>query len=96
VETAVLALLVIVFTAIALFTALACGGWARAMAHQAQLSQEASWHQVPALVLTGQHRPAGQPGAGQAPDGRLGRGVAGYRAALDNPGLTRMWRKTAK
>jgi hypothetical protein len=51
-ETAVLVLLVIVFIAAAPFTALACGGWARAMAHQAQLSQEASWHQVPALVLT--------------------------------------------
>lgn len=50
-ETAVLALLVIAFIAAAPFTALACGGWALGSARQAQLSQEASWHQVPALVL---------------------------------------------
>lgn len=50
-ETAVLALLVIAFFAAAPFTALAGGGWARAMAHQTQLSQEASSHHVPARVL---------------------------------------------
>lgn len=51
VETVVLAVLVIVFLAGAPFTALACGQWAYDTAHQAQLSQEASWHQVPARVL---------------------------------------------
>lgn len=51
-ETAVLALLVIAFLAAAPFAALAAGGWAHARAHQAQLAQQASWHQVPARVLT--------------------------------------------
>lgn len=51
VETAVLAVLVIAFLAAAPFTALAGGAWALARAHEAQLAQEASWHQVPALVL---------------------------------------------
>jgi len=50
-ETAVLALLVIAFIAAAPFIALASGGWELARAHQAQLSQEASWRQVPARVL---------------------------------------------
>jgi hypothetical protein len=51
-ETAVVALLVIVFLAAAPFTALAAGGWAHAMARHAQLTEEASWRQVPALVLS--------------------------------------------
>jgi hypothetical protein len=50
-ETAVLALLVIAFLAAAPFIAQASGGYAYAKAHQAQLSEEASWHQVPARVL---------------------------------------------
>jgi hypothetical protein len=51
VETAVLALLVIVFLAAAPFTALASGSWALARAHQAQLAERASSYQVPAVVL---------------------------------------------
>jgi hypothetical protein len=51
-ETAVVALLVTAFLAAAPFTALASGGWAHAMARHAQLTQEASWRQVPALVLS--------------------------------------------
>jgi hypothetical protein len=51
VETAVLALLVIVFLAAAPFAALASGSWALARAHQAQLAERASSYQVPALVL---------------------------------------------
>jgi hypothetical protein len=51
VETAVLALLVIVFLAAAPFAALASGSWALATAHQAQLAERASSFQVPALVL---------------------------------------------
>jgi hypothetical protein len=51
VETAVLALLVVAFLAAAPFTALAGGAWAHARAHQAQLMEEASRHQVPAVVL---------------------------------------------
>lgn len=50
-ETAVLAMLLIVFAAAAPFAALASGGWALASGRQAQLAQEASWHQIPALVL---------------------------------------------
>lgn len=51
VETAVLALLVIVFLVAAPFTALASGSWALARARHAQEAQLASSYQVPALVL---------------------------------------------
>jgi hypothetical protein len=51
-ETALLAVLVVAFLAAAPCTALASGGWAFARGHQAQLIEEASWHQVPARVLT--------------------------------------------
>jgi hypothetical protein len=51
VETAVLALLVIVFLAAAPFAALASGSWALARSHQAQLTERASSYQVPAVVL---------------------------------------------
>jgi len=51
VETAVLALLVIVFLVAAPFTALASGSWGLARAHQAQLAERASSYQVPAIVL---------------------------------------------
>jgi hypothetical protein len=51
VETAVLALLVIVFLVAAPFAALASGSWALARARQAQLAERASLYQVPALVL---------------------------------------------
>ena len=53
VETAVLALLVIVFLAVAPFAALTSGSWALARAHQAQLAEQASSYQVPAVVLPG-------------------------------------------
>jgi hypothetical protein len=51
VETVVLAVLVTAFLAAAPFVAQASAGWARAAAQQAQAAQEASWHQVPAVVL---------------------------------------------
>ena len=51
VETAVLALLVIVFLVAAPFAALASRSWTLARAHQAQLAEQASSYQVPALVL---------------------------------------------
>jgi hypothetical protein len=51
VETAVLAVLLIAFFAAAPFVARACGTMAHAVAHQAQLAEQASWHQVPAVVL---------------------------------------------
>jgi hypothetical protein len=50
-ETAVLALLVIAFLAAAPFVAQASAAYAYSKAHQAQLSEEATWHQVPARVL---------------------------------------------
>lgn len=49
-ETAVLAVLVIGFAAGASSAALACGNWAHASAHRVQLAQEASRHQVTAVV----------------------------------------------
>jgi len=51
VETAVLALLAIVFLAAAPFVALASGSWALAKAHQAQIAERASSYRVPAVVL---------------------------------------------
>ena len=51
VETAVLAVLIIVFLVAAPFAALASSSWALARAHQAQLAERASSYQVPALVL---------------------------------------------
>ena len=51
VETAVLAVLVIVFLAAAPFAVLASSSWALARAHEAQLAERASSYQVPALVL---------------------------------------------
>ena len=50
-ETAVLAVLVIVFLVAAPFTVLASSSWALARAHEAQLAERASSYQVPALVL---------------------------------------------
>lgn len=51
VETAVLALLAVAFLAGTPFAALATGAWVHDMARQAQLGQEASRHQVTAVVL---------------------------------------------
>lgn len=65
VETAVLALLVIAFLAAAPFVAQASGAWAGGMARQAQRTQEASAHQVSALVLKA--GPAAQGGGGYGP-----------------------------
>lgn len=46
-----LAVLVIAFLAAAPFVAQASAGWGHARAQQAQTAQEASWRQVPAVVL---------------------------------------------
>ena len=51
VETAFLAGLLIAFLAGAPFAAQACGAAAHAIAHREQLAQQASWHQVRAVVL---------------------------------------------
>jgi hypothetical protein len=51
VETVVLAALAIAFLAAAPFTGQASGAWARDLAHRTQLEQEASWRQVPAVML---------------------------------------------
>jgi hypothetical protein len=50
-ETAVLAVLVIAFLAATPFAAQAAGAWAHARASEAQRTEQASWRQVPALVL---------------------------------------------
>lgn len=50
-ETAMLAILVIAFLAVAPLVAQAGSAWAHTRAHDAQLREQASWHQVPALVL---------------------------------------------
>ena len=50
-ETAVLAVLLIGFFAAAPFVARACGTMAHAAAHRVQLAEQASWHQVHAVVL---------------------------------------------
>jgi hypothetical protein len=50
-ETAVLAVLIIAFVAAAPFTALATGAWVHAIAHRVQVTQQASWHQVTAVLL---------------------------------------------
>jgi hypothetical protein len=77
IETAVLAVLVIAFLAGAPAAALATGAWIHGLAQRAQLSQEASRFQVPAVVLTMTTPSAsGNPLADQAqarwkaPDGR--------------------------
>ena len=51
VETAVLAVLVTAFVAAAPFAAQATGGWVHAFAHRVQATQQASWHQVRAVLL---------------------------------------------
>jgi hypothetical protein len=81
VETAVLAVLVITFLAAAPFAALASGTWEYARAHNTQLMQETSWHQVPALVLKATSGVQGDGGYGvpasqvqarwTAPDGQV-------------------------
>jgi hypothetical protein len=81
VETAALAVLVIAFLAAAPFVAQASAGWARAAAQQAQIAQEASWHQVPAVVLKTDSRVQGGGGWAalqvqaqarwRAPDGKV-------------------------
>jgi hypothetical protein len=59
VETAVLALLLVVFLAGAPFAALAAGGWVHGLARQAQLAEEASRFQSTAVVLALTAPPAG-------------------------------------
>jgi hypothetical protein len=50
-ETAVLAVLVIAFIAATPFAAQAAGAWAHNKAREVQRTEQASWRQVPALVL---------------------------------------------
>lgn len=51
-ETAILMLLVLAFIAAAPCAALAVGAWTQATMHQEQVSQQASWRQVPTRVLS--------------------------------------------
>ena len=64
-ETAVLAVLIIAFAAAAPFAAQAAGAWVHAIAHRVQVTQQASWHQVRAVLLTA--APAGPERAGFLP-----------------------------
>lgn len=77
IETVVLALLVIAFLAGAPFAALATGAWIHGMAQQEEIAQQASRHEVKAVVLTVTSQPAGQDEVAleakarwRAPDGR--------------------------
>jgi hypothetical protein len=76
-ETALLAVLVTAFLIGAPFAALATGAWLHGMAQRVQLAQEASRHQVTAVVLSVTASPVGEemlPWEAQArwraPDGR--------------------------
>lgn len=56
-ETGAAALLVLLFAVAAPFAARASGTWMRAISHQTQLAQRASWHRVPAVVLKSEPGP---------------------------------------
>jgi hypothetical protein len=62
VETAVLAVLIIAFVAAAPFTAQATGAWVHAIAHRVQVTQQASWHQVTAVLLNAAPAVSGKTG----------------------------------
>jgi hypothetical protein len=51
VETVILVVLAITFLVVAPFAGHAAGAWAKGTAHRVQLEQEASWRQVPAVVM---------------------------------------------
>jgi hypothetical protein len=51
IETAMLAMLVTAFLAAAPSAAQASGAWIHAIAHRVQVTQQASWHQVQAVLL---------------------------------------------
>lgn len=69
VETVVLLVLTIVFLAAAPFAGQAAGAWARGAAYRVQIAQEASWSQVPAVVLKVTWEPSGVGGyAGYQPE----------------------------
>jgi hypothetical protein len=101
VETALLALLVVVFILAAPFAALASGQWALARARQAQLTEEASWREVPALVL--KTASSGQGGGGYAalesqaqarwtaPDGKVVTGEIPVPPGTASGASVRLW-----
>jgi transcriptional regulator with XRE-family HTH domain len=64
-ETAVLAGVLIAFLAGAPFVAQACGTWAHGVAQRNQLTQQASWRQVPAVLLNA--APSSDPYPGMDP-----------------------------
>jgi hypothetical protein len=100
-ETAVLAALVIAFIAAAPFAALACGAWGHAIAHRVQAAQDASRHQVPAVVL---EAPQGSQAAGgyaalepqaqarwTAPDGKVVTGEVPVPAGAAARTVVQVW-----
>ncbi len=81
-ETVVLALLTLAFLVVAPLAALACGGWANAAAHRAELTQAASRRLVTVVVLAKPAAPAlgagdwgtTAPARWTAPDGTVVKG----------------------
>jgi hypothetical protein len=57
VESVVLLVLAMTFLAVAPFAGQAAGAWAKGTAHRVQLEQEASWSQVPAVVVKAASKP---------------------------------------
>jgi hypothetical protein len=99
-ETAVLAMMVVAFLAAAPFTARASGAWAHSMAQRAQVTQEASRHQVPAVVLkvaasqgTGGYFPPESLAQARwtAPDGTVVTGEALVPAGMAAGATVRLW-----
>ena len=60
-ETAVMCALVVVFAVCAPFAVTAASQWAYHTAHRIQQVQDASWHRVPAVLLTGVPRSLDDP-----------------------------------
>jgi hypothetical protein len=98
VDTAVLTMLVVAFLAAAPFAAQASGAWVHAIAHRVQVTQQASWHQVRAVLLNA--APAGPENAGflpqvqarwTAPDGKTVTGQASAQPGTAAGTTVRVW-----
>jgi hypothetical protein len=98
VETAVLAVIVIAFAAAAPFTTEASGAWVHAIAHRVQVTQQASWHQVQAVLLNA--APSGPDKTGflpqvqarwTAPDGKKMTGQVSVQPGASAGATVRVW-----
>lgn len=97
-ETVVLALLVAVFLIGTPFAALAAGAWVHGLARQEQLAQQASWHQVTAVVRAVTPVDAGQAAVAwqaraqwTAPDGTLVTQEVPVPAGTTAGGTVQVW-----